>query len=70
MVERLVPTGEAAKALGVDIRRLQRWAAAGELTPDLVTPGGHMRWDVARLRAELRQRAARPPETGQDRRDG
>lgn len=50
----LVPTGEAARLLGVDIRSLQRWAKAGLIEPDYVTPGGHMRWDVDRVRAELR----------------
>lgn len=50
----LVSTGQAARVLGVHVRTLQRWAEAGLITPDLVTPGGHMRWDVDRLREELR----------------
>lgn len=49
-----VTTGQAAKALGVDIRSLQRWVKAGLIEPDYVTPGGHMRWDVDRVREELR----------------
>lgn len=49
-----VTTGEAAKALGVSIRSLQQWAKDGLILPDYVTPGGHMRWDVERVRAELR----------------
>lgn len=49
-----VPTGVAAKLLGVSIRSLQQWVKDGKLQPDYVTPGGHMRWDVERLREELR----------------
>jgi DNA-binding transcriptional MerR regulator len=51
---RLVPTAEAARELGVGVRTLQRWAAEGLVEPDLVTPGGHQRWDVDRLKADLR----------------
>ena len=49
----LVPTSEAARALGLSARSLSRWAADGRVEPDLVTPGGHMRWDVERLRAQI-----------------
>lgn len=49
-----VSTGEAAKALGVSIRSLQQWAKDGLIEPDHYTAGGHMRWDVERVRAELR----------------
>jgi len=49
-----VSTGEAAKALGVSERSLRQWAIDGVLVPDMVTPGGHRRWDVERLRFELR----------------
>ena len=34
-----------------------RWAAEGLIEPDLITPGGHMRWDVERLRQQLRDLA-------------
>jgi DNA-binding transcriptional MerR regulator len=54
MAARLVPTGVAARELGVNVRTLQHWAAEGMVEPDLVTPGGHMRWDVERLRQQLR----------------
>lgn len=50
----LVPTYLAAKRLGVSRRTLQRWATNGLVTPDLTTPGGHYRWDVERLRAEIK----------------
>lgn len=54
MDEPLVPTGDAAKALGIARRTLARWAAEGLVTPDLVTAGGHARWNVDRLREQLR----------------
>lgn len=54
MAGRLVPTGEAAKAVGVDVRTLQRWVNRGLIEPHGYTAGGHMRWDVDRLRDELR----------------
>lgn len=52
-VSRLVPTGEVARLLGVSTRTVQAWVADGLLEPDLRTPGGHMRWDLDRLRREL-----------------
>lgn len=55
-MSRLVTTGQAAKELGVTRRSIVRWVRRGELEPDYVTPGGHYRWDVERLRAEVRQR--------------
>lgn len=48
-----VTTTQAARELGVGVRSLQRWVKAGLLEPDFRTPGGHARWDVARLRDEL-----------------
>src|SRR6184192_3283346 len=53
-VSDLVTTGQAAKELGISARSLARWAHEGAVTPDLVTPGGHFRWDVERLREQLR----------------
>ena len=53
-MSKLVPTATAAKELGVATRTLQRWATEGLVKPDLVTPGGHQRWDVDQLRAQLR----------------
>lgn len=50
---RLVTTGAAARALGIDRSTLTRWAAAGLAKPAVRTAGGHMRWDVDHLRAEL-----------------
>jgi DNA-binding transcriptional MerR regulator len=54
MATRLVGSGEAAKAVGVHVRTLQDWAKAGLVTPAGKTAGGHARWDVDDLRAQLR----------------
>ena len=51
--ERLLSTGEAARALGLSSRSLARWAAEGKVTPALVTPGGQYRFRLDDLRAEL-----------------
>ena len=47
-------TGKAAEALGVSLTTLQRWAHQGLVTPALRTAGGHFRWDLDDLRAQLR----------------
>lgn len=56
MSPKLVPTGVAAKAVGVDRGTLHRWWTEGTAVPALVTPGGHARWDVADLVKQLRDR--------------
>lgn len=49
-----VTTPQAARLLNVSVRSLQRWMQLGMIEPDYRTPGGHARWDVDRLRRELR----------------
>ena len=49
----LVSTGAAARALGIDRSTLTRWAASGLVTPANKTAGGHMRWNLVRLQAQL-----------------
>jgi len=51
---RLLPTGEAARAVGVSPRTLQRWVREGLVKPTQLTAGGHHRWDVEDLRAQIR----------------
>lgn len=51
----LVTSTQAAKAVGVSARSLARWAQEGVLEPDVVTPGGHFRWDVEHLRQQLKR---------------
>lgn len=52
----LVPTGAAAKQIGVHRGTLVRWWQQGLVSPDLTTPGGQARWDVAKLKRQLRER--------------
>jgi DNA-binding transcriptional MerR regulator len=56
---KLVSTSEAAAELGVSVRTLQQWRHDGTVLPDVVTPGGHARWDVERLRRDLRDHRQR-----------
>jgi DNA-binding transcriptional MerR regulator len=49
----LVTTTEAAKRLGIAARTLQRYVAAGLITPDLTLPSGRYRWDVDKLRDQI-----------------
>ncbi|TVT17957.1 helix-turn-helix domain-containing protein [Amycolatopsis acidiphila] len=50
-----VPTADAAKAIGVDRRTLQRWVSQGRIEPTLTTAGGHHRWDIDDLKRQLRE---------------
>jgi DNA-binding transcriptional MerR regulator len=60
--ERLLSTGEAAKALGLARRTLSRYAAEGRLTPAVVAPGrrAHYWWNLDDLRQQLRTLGQRP----------
>jgi DNA-binding transcriptional MerR regulator len=51
----LVPTADAARMLGISARTLARYAQQGAVRPALVLPSGHLRWDVADLRRQLRE---------------
>jgi hypothetical protein len=53
---RYVPTGIAARELGVGRQTLARWKSEHLVTPALVTPGGHARWDVEDLKRQLHER--------------
>lgn len=57
----LVSTAAAAAALGVNRRTLWRWIAEGKVQAPARTAGGHLRWDLAQLRAQVD--AARPDTT-------
>ena len=54
-MSRYTTTGGAARAVGVSSATLTRWAAAGIVTPAERTAGGHYRWDLVSLRAQLRR---------------
>lgn len=51
---RLISTGEAARILGVSQHTVIRAVHHGRLEPDEVTPGGHYRFALQRIRAGLR----------------
>lgn len=51
-----MPTGTAAKRVGVHRGTLVRWWQQGLVKPVLTTPGGQARWDVASLKRQLRDR--------------
>jgi DNA-binding transcriptional MerR regulator len=61
-MNRYVTTGVAARALGVSTATLTRWAAAGTVTPAQRTAGGHYRWDLPVLRAQVQQLHQQPAE--------
>ena len=50
-MDRFVGIGEAAASLGVSITTLRRWEAEGRLVAEH-TPGGHRRYNLAKLRPE------------------
>lgn len=55
VMTRYITTGDAARSLGISSATLTRWAAAGIVTPAERTAGGHFRWDMTSLRAQLRR---------------
>jgi len=53
--EPYVSSGEAAKRIGVSQSTLANWVQRGWVTPHLRTPGHRYRWQVERLKRELRE---------------
>jgi DNA-binding transcriptional MerR regulator len=51
---RLLPSGDAARAVGVSPRTLQRWVREGLIKPTERTAGGQYRWLVDDLREQIR----------------
>lgn len=51
--QRLVSSTELAAELGLSRRSITRYATAGHITPELVTPGGKYRWNVASVKHQL-----------------
>lgn len=52
--ERLISTGEVARAVGLSRQTIQRYQREGLLTPVFVTTGGHARWRLSDVLAELK----------------
>lgn len=59
-MRRYITTGVAAREIGVSAATLTRWVAAGKVTPAEVTAGGHFRWILSDLRAQLRGQIPEP----------
>jgi DNA-binding transcriptional MerR regulator len=55
-----VSSTELARVLGLSPRSIQRYVTAGLIEPEFVTPGGHYRWDVEKVREQLRALRERP----------
>ena len=53
---RLITTAELARTLGLAPRTIQRYRRLGWLVPAEVSMGGHARWDVEDVRAQMRER--------------
>ncbi|MDF2975611.1 MAG: regulatory protein MerR [Actinomycetospora sp.] len=49
----LVSTPEAARALGISARTLQRYVTNGQVTPEITLPSGQYRWNVPKLRRQI-----------------
>ena len=60
---RPVSTTELARALGLSARSIQRYVTAGMIEPEFTTPGGHYRWNVERVRQQLRALRERGEDT-------
>jgi DNA-binding transcriptional MerR regulator len=60
----LVSTGELAKELGVSRGAVLKWVNRNMITPEFTTPGGHHRWDVDLVRAQLAALRERESEDG------
>jgi DNA-binding transcriptional MerR regulator len=52
---RWITTGELARELGLSVRTIQRYRADGLITPEIVTRGGHGRWDLEKVQDQIRR---------------
>ncbi|WP_308283065.1 MerR family DNA-binding transcriptional regulator [Pseudonocardia nigra] len=55
-------SGELARELGISHSAILKWAREGLITPEWTTPGGHHRWDLEKVRQQLREQRQRDPE--------
>lgn len=58
----LVTSGQLARELGVSKGAVLNWHREGLISPEFTTPGGHMRWNVEKVREQLREQRTRPEE--------
>jgi DNA-binding transcriptional MerR regulator len=54
-----VTTGQLAVQLGVSRSAVLKWYRAKLISPEVITPGGHLRWDPDRVRTQLREQRER-----------
>jgi len=50
-----ITTRQLAQMIPVDPSTVRRWVEQGKLTPTVVTPGGHYRFDPSMALEQLRQ---------------
>ncbi|NHD17890.1 MULTISPECIES: helix-turn-helix domain-containing protein [Actinopolyspora] len=55
MSDRLLTSGELARALGISHRSITHYAKTGQLDPALTTPGGQYRWELDDVKRQLRE---------------
>lgn len=49
----LISSVDAARALGISARTIQRYAKVGLITPDITLASGQYRWNLDRLRDQI-----------------
>jgi len=57
MPRKLLTSGQVARELGLAPGTISRYARQGTITPELITAGGQYRFDLDRVREELRKLA-------------
>lgn len=67
-MNRFITTGQAAREIGVSAATLTRWVQAGKVRPAETTAGGHHRWVLSDLRAQVRAIRGLPAEPADERR--
>jgi excisionase family DNA binding protein len=50
----MLTTREAAAAIGISLKTLQKYVREGRVIPTIRLPGGQMRWDLDSLKDQLR----------------
>jgi predicted site-specific integrase-resolvase len=50
---RMLTSREAADAIGISLKTLQRYVREGKVRPTLRLPSGQMRWDLDSLKRQL-----------------
>jgi excisionase family DNA binding protein len=58
----LSTTSQVAAALSVDPSTVRQWVIEGRVTAEAKTPGGHYRFDIARVRQQLAPQTTPAPE--------